>query len=258
MESSSSITFADMKTAVGFYLGITGDESSWTASELAEVLRDINQGLRMVYTPPILPGQSGPHRWRFMRPTMSLTTVADQGDYAAPDDFGGFHGRASYEPDEGLWPIDVVDESQIRAARQAPVSTSRPRYMASRHTAGTDAAAGQRFVILLHPTPDAEYLLTFRYVAIPPVLSADRPYPLGGALHGQMFLDACLAAAEKRIRGAHGAQYDSFLRSLAASVLLDAGTAPETLGYNGDRSDDRDLRPMDNRNIRVTYNGIQY
>lgn len=258
MEPSSSITFTDLKEAVGHYLGITTDESSWSPSELREVETDIRGGLRLVYTPPILPGQSAPYRWRFMRPIMQIATVADVGDYDAPDDFGGFHGQGTYEPSLGLWPIDIVDESQIRAARQAPVTSSRPRYMACRVKGGTDAASGQRMLIMLHPTPDSEYLLSVRYTAIPPVLSNEKPYPLGGALHGQMFLDACLAACEHRIRGTYGAQYDAFLRSLSSSMSLDMSSAPESLGYNGDRSDDSDLRPADNRMIRVTYNGIQY
>jgi hypothetical protein len=258
VESGLAITFDDLKKAVGYYLGITADSSLWSTLEASEVAMDIDAGLRMVYKPPLLPGQTAPYAWKFMKPVTVLTTVADQGDYDAPEDFGGFHGPGTFAPFDGSRQINVIDEVQIRAWRQAYTASARPQAMAFRAKKGTDAASGTRYTLLLHPTPDGEYVITYRYIAIPPRLSDNRPYPLGGALHGEMFLAAARAAAEKRIRGGNGPEYEAFLRELASSVALEQSQAPDSLGYCGDRSDEASTRPYDDRTIAFTYNGVEY
>lgn len=249
MESTLAITFAELKQAVGYWLGITTDESSWSAAELSEVKGDVDAGCLLVY-------RSYP--WRFMKPVLTLQTTADQGDYDLPDDFGGFHGRLTYAPDEGHAPISLVDESQIRASRQIRTSTGKPCFAAYRIKGPSDAVSGQRYVLLLDPTPDSTYLLTGQYVAIPAKCDGDRPYPLGGALHGALFRAACLAESERRIRGGYGPLKQAFDTELANSIGLDAAQAPEKLGYNADWSDGREVREYRSRGQVFTYQGVQY
>jgi hypothetical protein len=88
---------------------------------------------------------------------------------------------------------------------------------------------------VFYPTPDTAETVYFRYVAAPVPLSETCPYPLGGALHGETILAFILAEAELRANDERGIHFQNALERLAASIALDRGNAPDTVG-NCDRA----------------------
>ncbi len=75
-ESTLSITYRTIQQELGYFNGWSTDNTSWSASELAMINRDVKAGLRQFYAPPKLPAQTRPHRWSFLRPVETLITVA--------------------------------------------------------------------------------------------------------------------------------------------------------------------------------------
>lgn len=74
-ESTLSVKYADLKRAVGRYLGFDGTASNWTDEENSIVDDIIDSGLRQFYIPPLLKGQRTHHEWSFLLPTEHFTTV---------------------------------------------------------------------------------------------------------------------------------------------------------------------------------------
>lgn len=256
-ESTLSITYLDLKQAVARFLGFGRDPALWTSDQAADIEAVVESGLRQFYNPPPLPQLGNKsHSWSFLHPVTTLSTSAGEGDYTLPDDFGGIEGHLTFEPDKSYEPIIVTGEARIRTWRQLETSTGIPTHAAVRPA--DSAATGQRFELLLHPTPDAAYTLTYRYAALPGKLENDSDYPLGGMAHAETVLQSCLAVAEQRLEEDGGTrQHELFLQRLAGSIRTDQGAnRPEYLGYNGDASGAREGRIRPGR--RVLYNGTYY
>jgi len=262
-ESTLSLTVTDLLGDVAHYLGYgrkTSVADGLTAGQLVEVQGIVNDGLRQFYVPPVLPGQTIAHDWTFLKPTTTIATVADTADYELPDDFGGIEGDLTFGQSEGYTPIPVRGESQIRIQRQYNTGTGRPRLAATRpkESAGTD---GQRFELMLWPTPDTEYTLYYRYRVLPDALtSASIAYPYGGSAHAATIRASCLAAAELA-QETEGPRLNDFMRKLSASISRDCRMGPQKLGYNADRSDRRGVTREDVRastDIAVTVGGVEY
>ena len=95
--------------------------------------------------------------------------------------------------------------------------------------------SGQRYELLLWPTPDSEYDLTFRYNINPDALASDNDYALGGPALAETILQSCRAAADRIFNDNVGAEYQMFVERLKTSVSLDRRMlAPERLGYAHD------------------------
>lgn len=256
-ESTLSLGYADFRAEIGRYFSFTRDPTGWSAVDAAEVNAALHRGVRMFYAPPVLPGERAGHVWTFLRPVTTLSTVAAQGDYDLPDNFGGIDGRITYASGTfGVQPITLTGEGQIRQYRQSSVLTAgRPTHGAVRpKSTGSGGSVGSRFELLLWPTPDAVHVLTYRYFALQNALTAGNPYPLGGAIHAETVLQACLAAAESTFPGKKDRHhYGLFIERLKASVAHDrAMMAPETLGYNGDGTGPTTFGRRD-RSSPVTY-----
>jgi hypothetical protein len=188
-------------------------------------------------------------------------TIASNGDYRLPDDFGGLEGKLTYEPNEGYYPITVTSEMAIRNLRQRVYSTGntsgRP-YSAAVRPLITDGTDGQRFEIMLWPAVNAAYTLSYRYRVLMNLLDATNKYPYGGMVHGETIIESCLSIAEQRSDDEIGLHYQKFMERLAASVGFDSkGTRPDNLGYNSDNSG-VSTTSLDWRNGNVTYNGTLY
>lgn len=251
-ESSLSLGYPDILLAIGDYLGWTSTSGSWTAEELALAERIMASGLRQFYFPPALPNQPH-HKWNFMWPVTTLSTVAEQADYDLPDDFGAANGDWTYAPNVTYQPLRVTGEARIRTLRQQTTAQRRPEMVAVRAKASA-GTTGQRFEAMLWPTPNAVYVLTYRYQALPSKLSAANPYPLGGVAHAETILASCLAAAEMQEEQQHGAQWQSFMERLSASIREDQRQAPEVLGSYGRGGDDG--RRWVRAPSATTYNGV--
>ncbi len=157
-------------------------------------------------------------------------TMAADGDYRLPDDFGGIDGDLTFAPNKGWAPVVITGEGRIRAFRQKQTGGSRPREAAVVPLT-SDGSAGQRFDLSVHPTPNAVYVLAYRKIALQNKLTAANPYPLGGAQHSHLFMASCLAAAESRFRRARGTRWGEFMDKLRTSITQDRRSgASEYLG----------------------------
>ena len=258
-ESSLSLTFHGLRSAVGYKLGYGTDSSVWTANQTAEINGIVASGLRQFYNPPPLRSGEVGHVWSFLRLAAQIEMVADQGDYTAPDDFGGLDGPITYEPTVYDGKIVVVPEWKIREMRQSSDLASYPRFVAVRPKSST-GSSGQRFEFMFFPVPDAGYLLNYRYHFLANAVDASYPYPMGGQPHAETILESCLAIAETRSEdGVSSVHRELFAERLAASVAYDKRvSAPDCLGYNGDNSDRAGYGKRNRSDIEVTYNGVSY
>jgi hypothetical protein len=122
------------------------------------------------------------------------------------------------------------------------------------------------------PTPDATYTLTGRIkVGDPPRLSDTNPFPLCPPAFTETLRTACIMAAEIRhiqmkppVPYGRGRRVwiprpsqEEFNERLAASIGLDAKLRPDSLGYVGDGTSDRNkFDPYSG--LAVSYNGVYY
>lgn len=252
-ESTLSMSIADLKAEVGDYAGYGRDPDLWDDDQAARIESTVKAGLRRFYWPTFPPGQPA-HDWNFLRPLGSLTTVSDQDDYDLPDDFGGLAGELTYSAQDGWISVAVCGEGQIRALRQRGTTSGLPQFAAIRPNKSA-GAGGQRWQLLLWPTPAGDYGLAFPYNLLPDALTTARPWPYGGAVHAETLLASCLAVYEERYDDTPGVHAGAFARLLMVSVEYDRRIlTPASLGYNGAGGG----QAMIARVNGVTVNGTQY
>ncbi len=339
-ESTGSLQWTDLQSAVGYYLGYGATIGSWNAGQLAVVLDVCKTGYNQFLFPPQLPNEPTQHQWSFLKPTRTINLLAGEGDYPLLYDFGSFFGYMSYSPGMVWGKIQFISEGEIREKRVTFRYTGRPFFAAQQPAPltpatmlnttllvptwwsslsnwqitvasnvvtvdtllphglypgaviGTNAASGnwttnawmgglsaktvlttptthtftfaltqanqaataeanplaaitnvvataigQRFNVLFYPYPDRNYILTYNYAPRPDAMSATSAYPWGGAAHSETLRASCLAAAEIKVNGEKGVQWDRFQERLRASVGEDRKNSPSMLGMNLDRSD---------------------
>ena len=178
--------------------------------------------------------------------------------YDLPDSFGTMVGTMTYSPGiSATQSIDRVGENQMRGMRQrSDLNEAKPSHVAITPKAKT-TSAGTRFSAQFYPTPDAEYVLTYKFTALPDKLTVDDLYAYGGAAHGETLLESCLAVAESRMEAEPGVHAARFMERLMASIAYDQSLAAETLGLMGDNSDGSEW-PAHRSDGRVTFKGVQY
>lgn len=182
--------------------------------------------------------------------------ITATGDYQLDDQCAGIYGDIYFGDTTGYPPISIGSEGQIRLLRQSSISSGRPTRAAVRAEANT---TGQRFWLMLHPTPSSDYVLRFRQVpAYHELGSGD--YPLGGAMHAELFRAACLAAAERELNDTKGEKWDYFMERLPAHIELDRRQfSPESLGVMTDPgARARKTSPSLRAGLGVTYKGVLY
>jgi hypothetical protein len=108
------------------------------------------------------------------------------------------------------------------------------------------------------PTPDQAYQIKVTYSILPDALSATTPIPYGGAAHAETILEACLSVAEERLDNDPGVHAQAFAARLAASIAQDKRHRPQSLGYNGDKSDDGWYRGPWRTFPPIPINGVVY
>jgi len=180
-------------------------------------------------------------------------SIAADGDYRLPDNFGGIIGFLYFEPTTGYPPVAVYGEGEIMRSRMSHTSPGRPLRVAI-HPAACDGTTGQRYDMQVHPTPDTNYTMHYRYIVQLDKLATGK-YPLGGPAHSQTILAACLASAELYKNDARGVHYAEFMTRLATSIAHDRKTtSPAFMGYSGDSSQ----RPaVFERAAGLYYNGTK-
>jgi hypothetical protein len=220
-ESSLSVSFDDLKAAIGHYLGYGGADD-WTADQDAEIETYVQAGVRQFYYPPAVEGVEAGYTWSFLAPKTTIATTADQGEDDAPDDFGRLLGPMHHEPDVYAGPVQILSRPQIRRlkSRSDTDDTGTPIYVAVREKA-SDGSTGQRKELVWWPVPDDAYTITYQYEAYQGILDDDYPYPLGGMKHSDLVVTSCLAVAEQRANDERGIHWEAFIRQLASSIAQD-------------------------------------
>lgn len=334
------VSLSDLKEAVGRFLGFKDDQTLWSSSEYATVLRVIQRAYRQYLHPTPQSSDGRSHEWSWSHPQGTVTvwpsysvsssraitgvhsaglttltantavfqdsmvgedivittvgtfeirsvvsatvatvlgnataaaltySITTTGDYILPDDFGGHDGPLTFDAQQGYVPVDIVSEAQIRTLRQRVTSSGKPLFSATRPKRH-DNSAHQRFYLMLYPTPDGEYDLTYRYVSNRGQLTEASPYPMGMhiASNAELLLEMCLSIAEQDENDEAGLHSAKSQLLLAAAIESDRRNGvPETLGLNldpavGNRrtgyNTRRELIAAMSGSL-VTYNGTSY
>lgn len=263
MESTLSISRADLLSETGRFLGWGRDPSQWSDDQTQDVDQIVASGLRQFYNPPPLPGESSSYDWSFLKPRIVLPLPSGVSTILLPEDFGGVEGTITVVGINVVqWPLKPTSIGYIEQAyAQIQQSTGRPLMAATRPRKETTQASGQRWELMVYPLPDQDYNLQFSYYFYPNRLNEQHPYPYGGMMHAETIREACLMAAEVFLDDAQGNHQSKFLERLAASISMDRRNKPQTLGINHDRSDllDRQYRVWPGYyDSVVSYNGVVY
>lgn len=165
----------------------------------------------------------------------STFSVAADGNYTLPADFGGqFTGHPTFSAGTNRGSaIEFTDESTIRELRaNITASTGTPYLMAVR-IMGTGSPR-RRWEAMFYSTPAEVFTVQFPYVLHFQALATTTevsPAPFG---HDEAIKAACRAVAEKDVEDAMGKEWD-YYRTIALpnSYLVDAQSAPKSLGYFG-------------------------
>lgn len=227
---------AYLKRMIGRDLNFSPHAGLWTHAQLKQVEATLQIGMRKFYAPPVLPNEKYSHEWSFLKPLGTITTVSAQYTYDLPEDFAIISGPLTFAPDTTTLypPVEIVGEEYLRYRRQHTEASARPSIAAvTPKNFGGDGVT--RYELSLYPTPDSIYSLHYRYSINPELLPDEVSLPIGGQVHAQTALEACLSAAEEMRGVGEGLHTRRFQDCLRASVGHDRKVqAPDTLGYNGD------------------------
>jgi hypothetical protein len=248
-EPTLSLTYNDLAGEVGTFLGwgrgAAFGDPAWTNQQQPAIDSCVRSGLRQFYFPPPIEGMEVAYDWSFLKPIVTLSLATDQTTLPLPDDFGGVEGRITLSSAQGIqwWPLEFYGVGQIYQQQSTyPTTTGRPWMTCVEPLKGTTGTQGQRWQLRVWPRPDTAYTIQFQYYINPDYLTGSNPYAYGGAQHVETILESCLAVAEQRLDDAMGVHTMKFKERLLASINMDRKSKPQTLGYNGDRSDLRDRR----------------
>lgn len=179
--------------------------------------------------------------------------------FALPDDFVGIQNPLLFEP-RNVWPresIQVTGESQMHKAREPGPVPSKP-FLAAVRPKTFSGATGQRWELLLFPTPDGAYPIRYWYEAAPDVIDGTNIYVRGGEPFAELVRRAVLYCAEQELQDNPGLHKQEFFEALAAAIGHDRDAhAPDSLGFT--EGDDWIVRPGDRHwwnHLNPTYNGI--
>jgi len=258
-ESTLSLTWDDMKQAVGFFLGYGSTIANWTEAQEGEIEDIVQSGYRRVLYPPASQGIPAGYEWSFLQPTKSLDIVADDGDYDLPDDYGNIVGKFHYEADEHYPAIRIISVAQLLDMRSASDMNGHPACAAIRPKS-SDGSDGQRWEVLFYPEPDADYSLHYTYDAYRDQLSDDYPYLIGGMKMSELYKESCLSVAECRNTDVPGTHTALFERLLVDAVARDMKTGARNFGHMGQPREHGRERFQRGRSLHdgayeITYHG---
>ena len=208
--------------------------------------------------------------WTADAETAATFVLYHDGNYDLPDDFGGIEGKLTYtaETHHHYPEIDLVGEGEIRSLRlrhilHGSLHPHHPHLAAVRPKEQTVTTTGQRFEIMLYPTPEESIVISYKKIILPQALvDITITYPYGGMMHSETIEASCLAATELLEDLEKGDSRDTplwkyFISRLSASIEIDKRQLGiEHFGYNSDRSDEIHCEGYPGRHTRtgrVTY-----
>ena len=193
-----------------------------------------------------------PHSWSFLQLTVEITTVANQSEYELPLDFGNFLGEPTTSRSDSNR-LAIAQESHLRQLINAEGTTDNPQYCAKKIVSG-EGSVQSRASLLVYPIPAQVETITVQYSVVPPRLTDEYPWPLGGSEHAQAILACCLAVMEERSGSGAQVYRQKMIDTLASSVLLDAQSAASTT--EGVWPDDKDPSLLTSRGQLLKRIGV--
>lgn len=163
--------------------------------------------------------------------------------YDLPDNVAYIIGPFTYRPGSATLygPIEQISVEEVRAHRQWTDVISRPQVYTMEPLDYAPTTGSPRWRVRFWPTPDAAYVLEYRYAVRIDDVTAVNKYPMGSMEHAETIKQAVLAEAELQLTSQEGPHNAKFMRCLEASIATDSETAAEFLGYNHDRSEKVDV-----------------
>jgi hypothetical protein len=179
-------------------------------------------------------------------------------EYDLPDDFGRMHGTFHYPINEYREDIEKVAAGQIMSLLASRDDTGAPYWYATEYKRST-GTNGQRQKAMFYPTPDTAWLLRYQYEAFQGALSTTNPYPLGGMKYTELYIESCLAVAERRIHDAPSVHDDQFKSLLADAVRRDRRSGAQVFGNMGHQEevDEMFRRGWTGGTYPITYDGSE-
>ena len=228
------LAWTQFRKAIAHYKGFGVDSTLWSTADTTEIETTLDDGCRMFYYPWDAK-RSRSHQWSFMRPTLTLPTTADTADYELPGYVSTVIGSMFFSADEGGYTeVEHTSIGEVLRARQSVSTTGLPRMYALRPVDRTlDLPSGwssQRFEVMMYPTPDDAYDLSYQAAVMPEQMTSTTEYPLGGAIHSQTLKEACLAASEMSDSDLEGPHFRRFQQLLAISIDNDNRLNPPSVG----------------------------
>ncbi len=258
-ESSLAAPWDELRKRVAFDRGYPTDPTVWDTRQIEIIEMCLRSGARLFYKPRPIAGP--PHEWSFLKPTFDLVLPVSERDVPLPADFGFLVDQLYFVDNTVTYmrPLQLKNIGKIQQYRQQATQTvSQPEFAAVASDSDPSALKGQRFMLMLWPTPDREYTVTGRYSVLPEALDPSRPYPYGGAAHAETLIQACLAASEQ-LNGTPGPHSAHFAECLASSIEYDRRVGAQTIdnvdGRRGRRGWSKDGRLTPWWNEPSTYNG---
>lgn len=229
-DSALSLDLFDLRAEVAYFLGKgrPDTQEAWEAlseSDRAMIDAHIATGLRTFYTA---------YSWSFLKPWAGIALASGTWRYDLPEDFGYCNGNVNIVKSDGSRgvPLQLIGQTQAMGLDHERKGTPLFYAISPKQMPGPD---GQRFELLLWPTPQGDATLQLQYSVLPSTITTDSPYPYGGLLHSETIREACLAAAETDTDDQAGVHRQLFLQRLEVSKKLDEEqSVADNLGYNGD------------------------
>ncbi len=156
-------------------------------------------------------------------------SIPANGAYTFPDNFGYLEDDFRYGSSDAKVFMENRAPQNVRT-RKAVSGTGDPHYFAVQPVSFS-SVYGQRWEVLVHPTPGSVKTLNYRYAVNPSQMTGDNEYPLGGAMHGRTIRALALAAAEASRNDGQKEWLNRSQRLLAASIDTDMRTKPRNPAY---------------------------
>lgn len=248
-------TYDTLREEIGFSLGWGSAPSQWDAPKLKRIEAAIREGVSKFLWGSLAPGTGKVYQWSFLRQTFAFSTTNAVWEYLLPEDFGQQEERIYYSDDNWRNPIHMTNEALIDRKRSLDPDASGPPMWAAVRATGDTSVTPQRWNLIVFPTPDATYELRMPYRINGEMLSASTLYPRGGREMSRAILLACKSEAMLQTNDDRSLE-DAYQAALAAAINYDATRKGGNLGYNADRSDDRERGVHVPRNVyTVTHEG---
>jgi len=228
-------TYQWLTKEIGGSLGYGYDERAFNPTQKGKIKSIIDSGYQRFCFPPPLSeivtkreGDStsiekeqirkAPHQWSFLAPLAELDIESAKNSYDLPDDVAT--SVSEFTSQNGSIPI--VPEHRLRSLIDRAPSDGKPQY------ASLVPKGKSGWNVVFYPTPNANQTLRYRYTINPEPLSEENSYPVGGKVHADTILQACLSVADEREGKDIGVAFKAFMERLAASINIDKKNAHVT------------------------------